>query len=329
MLTSNDVTTILKRLSGMLRTAVKSNSNGMIMSSNDSALNDMVIDTDGYTGIFPKEYIIRVSATGTPDSYRYSTDDGATWSVEASIATSRVTLSDGMGVAWAANTGHTLGTEWRFTACPSFAAERLREMIAAQSDIEVLYDMVSALYPIGKTPENGYTKIKTEVKSVITALAKALDVANMGTYVEAEGIEIPANLVDMGMMTAPAAQVVPEVTVLGEFVFSDVDTGIWTPRDTINTSKYNGGAIEIFPLTDITDAGSDGMSNVQGVDFDGAVVDNTTTFAFGGSLTQYTPVDISGTYTEKFKSISSITVTGGTAGEAFQIRTKAHVAPIL
>ena len=78
-----------------------------------SGLDDMT--TGGtFIGSGEMEYIVEIDATGTPDTFKWSDDGGATWTTGVAITGSAQTLSNGVEVTFGATTGHTIGDRWYF-----------------------------------------------------------------------------------------------------------------------------------------------------------------------------------------------------------------------
>ena len=62
-------------------------------------------------------YVVAIDAEGTPDTFKWSNDGGATWEAETvAITGAAQTLDQGVTIAFAATTGHTSGNSWAFTA---------------------------------------------------------------------------------------------------------------------------------------------------------------------------------------------------------------------
>jgi len=306
MLTSNDVKQVLRRVSGIMRSAKNAVDIGTV-TFDGSGLNDMTINLTDCTILYPTTYRVMISETGTPDSIRYTTNGGTTWSTETAITGSAQTLSNGIAVTFGATTGHTLGEYWEFTTSPSYGTERLRDFVSSVNDIEILYDLVSVVYSAGKSPDVAISKYKTECKGIVSALTKALGVTALNDYLVSQSLLVNHDIIDNSLAAVNANLVIPPKTVLGEWVFTAPDTGTWTALNTIDTSKYSGGKIELFALSAITDAGSDGLSAISGVDGDDATVNASATVAWGGNIDQY----------------------DGANGQKFQIRTKEDWSPIL
>lgn len=71
-----------------------------------------------YTGTSRKEFRVKISVADTTDSFKWSSDSGASWSSDVAITGAAQALSDGVTVTFGATTGHTLDDEWRFHANP-------------------------------------------------------------------------------------------------------------------------------------------------------------------------------------------------------------------
>ena len=93
-------------------------------------INDATI-TGTYTGIVDVRYIIDISAVGLPDSFRWSNDDGATYSADIPITGAAQTIENGLSVTFGASTGHDLTDKWIVSAK---AAEVTNEWNKSGSD---------------------------------------------------------------------------------------------------------------------------------------------------------------------------------------------------
>jgi hypothetical protein len=79
------------------------------------------LDAGGtYSGTRPQSYVVEIDgigAEGGADTFRWSDDDGATWTAEGvSVTGDPQDLSAGVEVTFGAATGHSLGDLWRFDA---------------------------------------------------------------------------------------------------------------------------------------------------------------------------------------------------------------------
>lgn len=69
-----------------------------------------------YTGEGLSSFVVEIDGTGTPDTFRWSKDGGATWEASAvAITGAAQALALGVTVAFGATTGHTVGDAWTFT----------------------------------------------------------------------------------------------------------------------------------------------------------------------------------------------------------------------
>lgn len=78
-------------------------------------LDDITI-TGTYTGTTDIRYQIDINAVGVPDSFRWSSDDGATWSADIAITGAAQSFDAGLSVTFGATTGHDLSDNWIVSA---------------------------------------------------------------------------------------------------------------------------------------------------------------------------------------------------------------------
>lgn len=79
-------------------------------------LDDMTTSgTHSGTGI--THYRVQIDGSGTPDTFKWSNDDGSTWeATTVAITGAAQTLENGVAVTFAATTGHTVDKYWTFQA---------------------------------------------------------------------------------------------------------------------------------------------------------------------------------------------------------------------
>lgn len=73
-----------------------------------------------YSGSARAYYIVEITASGTPDVFRWSDDGGATFTTGVSVGTTNV-LSNGITIRWGATSGHSPGDIWIFVGDPALA----------------------------------------------------------------------------------------------------------------------------------------------------------------------------------------------------------------
>lgn len=89
-----------------------------IVYTGSESTNDLVA-SGPYFGATEKTYVVKVRATGVPDTFVWSDDGGVTFSTTpVPMSTSDSQLGSGISVRWSATTGHSIGTTWTFTATP-------------------------------------------------------------------------------------------------------------------------------------------------------------------------------------------------------------------
>jgi len=319
MLDVGNVTKIVTTLAGILRNAYNANTASTITFEGASgALNDMSLTDAGYAGLRPSETIIRIAEEGTPDTFKSSIDDGATWSSAVNITGAEQTITGGSGVEFAATTGHALGSTWRFTNSPAIGAEHLRLYVAALTDPDIINDVFASVYAAGKKPQNSWATYKSEASTILNAIKTNVG-GDLDAFLTTNTLRVHHEILDL-MSTISPANVIPPKTILGEFEYSGDAAGTWTPWDSVDVNNYYGGQVEVIALSSITGAGA-GPATITGKDFDDADI-NISTPAVFGALTQNEVYDLSSDHADYFKSISAVTVTGGATGEKFIIQTK-------
>lgn len=83
-----------------------------------SGLSDMVVyNRDAYTGTETKNYRVKIDGTGSPNTFTWSNDGGATWmATGVSITGANQVLENGVTIRFTATTGHTLNDYWYMSA---------------------------------------------------------------------------------------------------------------------------------------------------------------------------------------------------------------------
>lgn len=97
-------------------------------------LNDMV-SGGAFTGTAVKRYRVKITTAAATDKFKWSSDDGATWSAEVSLTGAAQILELGVTVTFGATTGHALNDEWRFNAYPEpTVAEKVATKIFSSAE---------------------------------------------------------------------------------------------------------------------------------------------------------------------------------------------------
>ena len=72
------------------------------------------------------DYVIEIDGDGSPDTFRWSDDNGVSWDVSTvAITGGAQSLNNGVTVTFGATTGHTSGDLWRFTARSNYGKSLL------------------------------------------------------------------------------------------------------------------------------------------------------------------------------------------------------------
>lgn len=77
---------------------------------------DDAVSSGTYTGDEDIRYIIEIDTVGATDTFRWSDDDGSTFSASQNCSTSPTSLSNGVTVSFGATTGHDIEDKWIISA---------------------------------------------------------------------------------------------------------------------------------------------------------------------------------------------------------------------
>jgi hypothetical protein len=114
-----------------------------------SGLDDL--STGGtFTGTENKTYIVEIDGTGTPDTFKWTDDGGASYTSTVNITGAAQTLNDGVQVTFLATTGHTLADTWTFNATTDV---RLMTLV----DEHQAHEKFDSICGLGGLPNNAST----------------------------------------------------------------------------------------------------------------------------------------------------------------------------
>jgi len=114
-----------------------------------SGLDDMATSST-YTGTENKTYQVEIDGTGTPDTYKWTDNGGATYTSTVNIVGGAVALNDGVEITFLATTGHTLGDTWTFNATTDV---RLMTLV----DEHQAHEKFDSICGLGGLPNNAST----------------------------------------------------------------------------------------------------------------------------------------------------------------------------
>jgi hypothetical protein len=78
-----------------------------------TGLNDLSVDYESYSGFDRKVYIVVVSNAGPdPNLFKWSDDNGGTWTDFVQMSTTPTPLSYGLSISFVSTSGHTFGDQW-------------------------------------------------------------------------------------------------------------------------------------------------------------------------------------------------------------------------
>lgn len=102
-------------------------------------LNDMTA-SGTFTGTAVKKYRVKITTAAGTDKFKWSNDDGATWSAEISLTGAAQLLELGVSVTFGAITGHALNDEWRFNSYPEpSVAEAVAKAVFSDAEAAIYF----------------------------------------------------------------------------------------------------------------------------------------------------------------------------------------------
>lgn len=152
-----------------------------------AALNDLVVSGD-FAGAADKDYVVKIDGTGSPDTFKWSDDGGATFvATNVPITGEAQLLSNGISVTFGATTGHSTNDQWTFTctaACSddqrAFAYDWLNDRLRSMYDVPfsspsksvILAEAYYAAYIILLANDNAYaSSFLAQAESLVSALS--------------------------------------------------------------------------------------------------------------------------------------------------------------
>jgi hypothetical protein len=306
----------------------------LVFTANPDDEDSIRISTDNGSGGYPtnalqgaRDYLIRITGMAANDTFAWSRDGGTTWSSNITITAADTPIAftggeaqddSGVYVQFKKVTGHLMGTMWRFTMCPGYNAEVIRQYVGLMTEFDDIADIVTSIKALGTNLAQTYTTYKTQAAAVCAALNTNVG-GDLNQFMIDNTITVGWEMADVYNFTP--SQVDPPPMIFGVGGFSAPDTISYSAIDTIDTTKYNTAQLEVMALTPIS--ASTSIDTLAGTDSADAVINKTGPYdissATAAELFDF-PTDFS--VTDRFKSVTGLTVTGGDVMQQIMFRTK-------
>lgn len=99
-----------------------------------------------YSGPGVRDYVVEIDGTGTPDTFKWSDDDGATWEATTeNIVPGAQTLNFGVTITFLATTGHTATDKWTFSVGANFVTTYSASVQADETTLTLAAALTTAL----------------------------------------------------------------------------------------------------------------------------------------------------------------------------------------
>lgn len=143
-------------------------------------------------------------------------------------------------------------------------------------------------------------------------------VTNLDTFLIVNNVRVSPDLRELGFPLSPQALMPPAVDPMATFVVTSSGNGTYTHVGDIDTTQYGAAWISL-KTTSIIGA-ADIIVTVAGLQFDAATpVSLTGTIPSGSPSGTVVNLGTLGVLTDSIDYVTGITITGGTAGDAFKV----------
>ncbi|MBN1320736.1 MAG: hypothetical protein JXA87_07845 [Thermoleophilia bacterium] len=195
---------------------------------------------------------------------------------------------------------------------------------AARNAITALEDPDEAKLTVDLLPAAMALVAKAELESDISSMFATFNSAvighlgaNLNAWLQADGTRVSHWWRRGGNVTISPVNVFPPVTTLGSFAVTGSGAGVYTDSDEVETDKYGGAQIQL-EVTGNTIGAAAIEVTVNCITASGGTVQRVGSIP-AASAVGFT-VDL-GTSVDRIVDVTSITVTGGTNGDAFRVQT--------
>lgn len=162
-----------------------------------TGLNDLThLGLPTYPDSTTTQFQVKITATGTTDSFQYSTDNGATWNgtnIAITGASQTIGGAKDVRIQFGATTGHTLNDKWDWDEYPRswvFAKKAgLYEVVAATyfaptAGTTLPYRIQTAIRKNGTLYQNEQTLVQATAEQGVSLLVSGLVWLNVNDFVE-------------------------------------------------------------------------------------------------------------------------------------------------
>lgn len=224
-----------------------------------------------------------------------------------SIATGKLIFDIAVGVT--GNEANTVGK----------AASNDDNTLAAISDPQVMSDLTPSFYLRDQTLQASALYQTLGAYDIWWALDKHYN--GLDGFMNANNVRASTHVVQIGFPLSPAQVMPPQVDPMATFAVTGSGAGTYAHVADIDTTQYGRAWLEAVVTSTI---GANAITaTVNGLQIDGVTPTiKTFTIAANSSVATTVSIGTMGTQADSYDSITGITITGGTAGDAFKVRSR-------
>lgn len=206
----------------------------------------------------------------------------------------------------------TEGTMVHFAANNRATIVALAEPDEAQLTADFIDAVMTVIASIGRE-----AAIATYFSAFNAAIRQHLGAVDLNTWLASDGTRVNSLWKRAGDPALLPVNCCPPVTILGNYAVSGSGAGTLTDGAVVDASKYGGAQIRLR-VTDQQVGAADINVTVACRTAAGAAVNKTGKINSGSA--ENTPVAL-GSAADRIVDVTAVTITGGTAGDKFQIET--------
>lgn len=154
-------------------------------------------------------------------------------------------------------------------------------------------------------------------------------VANLDTFLQVNNVRVSSHVLDMGFPLSPEQIMPPAVNPMATFAVTGAAAGTYAHVADIDTTQYGRAWLDV--VVTATVGASPITATVNGLQFDNVTVTNKqVTISANSSIGTTVHVGTLGTQADSYDYVTGITITGGTAGDAFKVvsRVERTISPV-
>lgn len=188
--------------------------------------------------------------------------------------------------------------------------------LAAVADAQVQSDLMPPFKLRGDTVLAGFLYATLGAYNLWWALDK--HTGGLDGYLNAQNIRVSTHLQQVGFPMSAAQIMPPAVNPMATFTVTGPSAGTYAHVADIDTTQYGPAWLDLVATATV--GASTITATVNGIQFDGTTpVNKQASLSAGSSSGTTVHLGTLGTLADSYDAVTSITISGGTGGDAFKV----------